>query len=184
MPQLPFNPLGIKLATFVSLTLALFATICGLFSYNPVVFTIMLWGAYRPDDAESMFIALSLVCLSLLLDIITLSVMGPWDNYPGIYKFGMAMNIIGLILKAPVLYILYSEFHVRGGDLTAYVPFVKRSDAYEPMVDQPPNYQGFAAASQPAPPTVGYQSGMAQPLAPQMNAPAKAKAEDPDAAPF
>jgi hypothetical protein len=49
-----------------------------------------------------------------------------------------------------------------------------------------PNYQGFASASQSGAPgggQNGYQSGQAQPLAPQQHA-HPAKAHDPDAAPF
>eukprot|EP00037_Helgoeca_nana_P031939 m.411331 g.411331 ORF g.411331 m.411331 type:complete len:264 (-) comp28634_c0_seq1:416-1207(-) len=186
MPGLPFNPLGLKLALFTSLTVAIFSTIGGNFSYNPVVFTILLWATYKPDDYESLFISMMMIMLSVLLDIVVLSVFGPWDYYPGIMKFGMAMNIIGILLKPWVLYIVYTEFHIRGGDLNAYIPFIRRSDAYEPMVDQPPNYQGFASASQSGAPgggQNGYQSGQAQPLAPQQHA-HPAKAHDPDAAPF
>lgn len=47
------------------------------------------------------------------------------------------MCIIGILLKPWVLYIVYTEFHIRGGDLNVYIPFIKRQDSYEPVVDQP-----------------------------------------------
>lgn len=165
--SLPFDPMSIKLWLFVNLVLAMFSNITSVFGYNIGTWIILLWATYNKQDIEGMFVALMFILFSILLDIIVLSLYADgWSNAGhSSIKFSLAMNIIGLLLKPFVVYIVHKEFQLRGGDVATYLPFLRPANkgGYQ-SIDQPPNYAGFSGNQAPPQPA---QPDISAPLNPQ-----------------
>jgi len=98
-----------------------------------------LWAVFKYEDTEPFFISQVTFALSILLDIIVMSI------YAGRIlddrcvncdtdRFCIAINIIGILIKPWTMYVCMREFTVRGGDYHAYMPTVSQDrSGYQSM---------------------------------------------------
>ncbi|XP_013787643.1 type-1 angiotensin II receptor-associated protein-like [Limulus polyphemus] len=85
--------------------------------YNSIFLVTLLWSLHWQDSDEPVFMALVIDAISILLDIITISIYYQNthnDKVRGI-KFSAGMCILNLILRVVSVFILLKVFQERGG---------------------------------------------------------------------
>lgn len=83
--------------------------------YNGIFMLLLMWSIYHKESDEPVLLSLFLDVLSILLDIIMLSVFYPYYPHP-FQQFSIAIAIVNLIMRPISSIILFRVMNERSGE--------------------------------------------------------------------
>lgn len=87
--------------------------------YNGIFLVILMWSIHHRESDEPVFMGLFLNFISILLDIITISVFCP--PYPSSFQqFSIAIAIVNLIMRPVSSIILFRIMNERSGEYNSF----------------------------------------------------------------
>ncbi|KAM4646532.1 type-1 angiotensin II receptor-associated protein isoform 2-T2 [Amazona ochrocephala] len=107
---------------------------------NFSVLAVGIWAIVQRDSLDAIMMFLTGLLLTVLTDIIHVSVFYPPNNYlTGAKRFSIGMAIFSLILKPLSCYLVYRMYRERGGEYTFNLGVTCASQdrsTYEPIDQQ------------------------------------------------
>ncbi|XP_065506019.1 type-1 angiotensin II receptor-associated protein isoform X2 [Caloenas nicobarica] len=113
---------------------------------NFTVLAVGIWAIVQRDSLDAIMMFLTGLLLTVLTDIIHVSVFYPPNNYlTDAKRFSIGMAIFSLLLKPLSCYLVYQMYRERGGEYTFNIGVARAGQdrsAYEPIdqQDAPPQW--------------------------------------------
>ncbi|XP_010192322.1 PREDICTED: type-1 angiotensin II receptor-associated protein [Mesitornis unicolor] len=121
---------------------------------NFSVLAVGIWAIVQRDSLDAIVMFLTGLLLTVLTDIIHISVFYPSNNHlSDLKRFSIGMAILSLLLKPVSCYLVYRMYRERGGEYTFNIgvarPGQDRS-TYEPIdqQDAPPQWPNSSKTAQ------------------------------------
>ncbi|XP_064381685.1 type-1 angiotensin II receptor-associated protein isoform X2 [Dromaius novaehollandiae] len=107
---------------------------------NFSVLAVGIWAIVQRDSLDAIVMFLTGLLLTVLTDIIHISVFYPQKNYlTDLRRFSVGMAILSLLLKPVSCYFVYQMYRERGGEYTFNIGLVRAGQdrsSYEPIDHQ------------------------------------------------
>ncbi|XP_065711418.2 type-1 angiotensin II receptor-associated protein isoform X1 [Patagioenas fasciata] len=107
---------------------------------NFSVLAVGIWAIVQRDSLDAIMMFLTGLLLTVLTDIIHVSVFYPPNNYlTDTRRFSIGMAIFSLLLKPVSCYLVYQMYRERGGEYTFNIGVTRAGQdrsAYEPIDQQ------------------------------------------------
>ncbi|XP_064326196.1 type-1 angiotensin II receptor-associated protein isoform X1 [Phalacrocorax carbo] len=98
---------------------------------NFSVLAVGIWAIVQRDSLDAIIMFLTGLLLTVLTDIIHISVVYPPNNYlTDVNRFSMGMAIFSLLLKPVSCYLVYRMYQERGGEYTFNIDPESSSDSH------------------------------------------------------
>ncbi|XP_074970141.1 type-1 angiotensin II receptor-associated protein isoform X3 [Phalacrocorax aristotelis] len=98
---------------------------------NFSVLAVGIWAIVQRDSLDAIMMFLTGLLLTVLTDIIHISVVYPPNNYlTDVNRFSMGMAIFSLLLKPVSCYLVYRMYQERGGEYTFNIDLESSSDSH------------------------------------------------------
>ncbi|XP_037781559.1 type-1 angiotensin II receptor-associated protein-like isoform X1 [Penaeus monodon] len=146
---LPNASITLKGIFFTHLILTVWSGMCGCLTdsfvlYNTILLITIIWSLHHRESEEAPFMAFCVNILSIMFDIVNMSINWPAVQTGGAMTFGAAMAVINLLVRPLSSYLLYRIVQDRAGSYGTFgLPsgfesiFGGRRSPYED-IDQPP----------------------------------------------
>ncbi|XP_042892138.1 type-1 angiotensin II receptor-associated protein-like isoform X3 [Penaeus japonicus] len=117
---LPNASITLKGIFFTHLILTVWSGMCGCLTdsfvlYNTILLITIMWSLHHRESDEAPFMAFCVNVLSIMFDIVNMSLNWPAVQTGGSMTFGAAMAIINLLVRPLSSYLLYRIFQDRAG---------------------------------------------------------------------
>ncbi|XP_009983159.1 PREDICTED: type-1 angiotensin II receptor-associated protein [Tauraco erythrolophus] len=107
---------------------------------NFTVLAVGIWAIVQRDSLDAIMMFLTGLLLTVLTDIIHISVFYPPNNHlTDVKRFSMGMAIFSLLLKPVSCYLVYRMYRERGGEYTFNIGVARAGrdrSTYEPIDQQ------------------------------------------------
>nr|XP_009669724.1 PREDICTED: type-1 angiotensin II receptor-associated protein [Struthio camelus australis]XP_009669725.1 PREDICTED: type-1 angiotensin II receptor-associated protein [Struthio camelus australis] len=104
---------------------------------NFSVLAVGIWAIVQRDSLDAIMMFLTGLLLTVLTDIIHISVFYPQNNYlTDLKRFSVGMAILSLLLKPVSCYFVYQMYRERGGEYTFNIGLIRAGQdrsTYEPI---------------------------------------------------
>ncbi|XP_010117992.1 PREDICTED: type-1 angiotensin II receptor-associated protein [Chlamydotis macqueenii] len=121
---------------------------------NFSVLAVGIWAIVQRDSLDAIVMFLTGLLLTVLTDIIHISVFYPPNNYlTDVKRFSIGMAILSLLLKPVSCYLVYRMYRERGGEYTFNIGVSRAGrdrSTYEPIdqQDSPPQWPDSSKTAQ------------------------------------
>ncbi|XP_009957593.1 PREDICTED: type-1 angiotensin II receptor-associated protein [Leptosomus discolor] len=121
---------------------------------NFSVLAVGIWAIVQRDSLDAIMMFLTGLLLTVLTDIIHISVFYPTNQHlPDVERFSIGMAIFSLLLKPMSCYLVYRMYRERGGEYTFNIGLTRAGQdrsTYEPIDQQdvPPQWPDSSKTAQ------------------------------------
>ncbi|XP_067167241.1 type-1 angiotensin II receptor-associated protein isoform X1 [Apteryx mantelli] len=121
---------------------------------NFSVLAVGIWAIVQRDSLDAIMMFLTGLLLTVLTDIIHISVFYPQKKYlTDLKRFSVGMAILSLLVKPVSCYFVYQMYRERGGEYTFNIGLVRAGQdrsSYEPIdhQDDPPQWPDASKSAQ------------------------------------
>ncbi|XP_075028600.1 type-1 angiotensin II receptor-associated protein isoform X2 [Calonectris borealis] len=121
---------------------------------NFSVLAVGIWAIVQRDSLDAVMMFLTGLLLTVLTDIIHISIFYPPNNYlTDANRFSIGMAIFSLLLKPVSCYLVYRMYRERGGEYTFNIGVTRAGrdrSTYEPIDQQdgPPQWPDLSKTAQ------------------------------------
>lgn len=121
---------------------------------NFSVLAVGIWAIVQRDSLDAVMMFLTGLLLTVLTDIIHISIFYPPNNYlTDTNRFSIGMAIFSLLLKPVSCYLVYRMYRERGGEYTFNIGVTRAGrdrSTYEPIDQQdgPPQWPDLSKTAQ------------------------------------